>query len=241
MEAAAQYLEEPQELATIEQEASHTLATLHNAAEKLEIVTAEDATHGDELRGELVARRKAVEGWFAPLVDAAHKAHRQLCDRRAIALTPFAETEKIVSSKLVVWHGEQERIRREAEAAAMRAAREEAERRQIAEAEAALDAGDDDRAEAILEAPPPPVLVPRPNFEPAPKLASTAFANRWHAEVVDLMALVRAIAAGKAPLECVQANMIALNGLARSLKGGLTYPGVQAVRETGVRTTRARV
>jgi hypothetical protein len=51
----------------------------------------------------------------------------------------------------------------------------------------------------------------------------------WGAEVYDKLALVKAVAEGKAPLEAVEAAMPVLNGLARSLKGALSVPGVRAV------------
>ena len=54
----------------------------------------------------------------------------------------------------------------------------------------------------------------------------------WHAEVQDLMALVRAVAAGEAPLATLKANQAFLDEEAASKKAGLSLPGVKAIRQT---------
>lgn len=59
----------------------------------------------------------------------------------------------------------------------------------------------------------------------------TAIRKTWSAEVVDLMALVKAVASGKVPLTAIEANMTFLNGQARALKNLLAYDGVRAIEK----------
>ncbi len=80
-----------------------------------------------------------------------------------------------------------------------------------------------------------PIFAPVPTLAPrvaAPAGVSTV--QRWRAEVTSLQLLCRAIADGKVPVHYVEANMTALNGLARANKQALNVPGVRAVPETTV-------
>jgi len=61
----------------------------------------------------------------------------------------------------------------------------------------------------------------------------------YRAEVIDLKALIKAVACGDADLDCLQANQTYLNGRARREKDMLRIPGVTSVcgeRKTTVRT-----
>jgi hypothetical protein len=82
---------------------------------------------------------------------------------------------------------------------------------------------------------PVPVPVMQPRYKPA---AGVSTAQRWRAEVVDLKELCRAVAAGLASIEYIQANLTALNQSARALKSTLNVPGVKAVPETSVTVRR---
>jgi hypothetical protein len=138
---------------------------------------------------------------------------------------------------------QRERERLEREAAALAAAEQrrlqtEAEDRRLQEAAQLEAAGDRAGAERLIAAPvaaplvsPAPVFAPRPPVAAPPKVEGVSFRDAYHAEVVDLMALVKAVAAGQAPLTLLQVNTTALNGLARSLKGALVIPGVKVVSD----------
>lgn len=57
--------------------------------------------------------------------------------------------------------------------------------------------------------------------------------STWHAEVVDIASLVKAVSEGRAPMATLIADMRVLNDAAKSLKGELPkfYPGVRAVEK----------
>ncbi|HEU4401903.1 MAG TPA: hypothetical protein VFT43_07335, partial [Candidatus Polarisedimenticolia bacterium] len=64
-----------------------------------------------------------------------------------------------------------------------------------------------------------------------PKEAGVTFRDAWKARVDDAMALVKAVAEGKAPLAYLTVNQAALDAQARVLKGELRVPGVVAYNE----------
>jgi hypothetical protein len=57
-------------------------------------------------------------------------------------------------------------------------------------------------------------------------------ATRYRAEVVDLLALVRYVAANPHMVNLLVANGPALNAQARSLREAMQLPGVKVVKET---------
>jgi hypothetical protein len=61
----------------------------------------------------------------------------------------------------------------------------------------------------------------------------------WKAEIVDLMALVKAVAEGRAPISLLSGNQVAVNSIAKH-KGTLTYPGIRVYPEIVVRAGNGR-
>ena len=238
------------DVATLEKEA----ATLTETAADFQVTDPESfALAGEFLKG-VAAYIRRVSEVFDPVVEAAHNAHKVAVRQRDALLGPAKSAKLVLGQRMGAWEREQERIRREAEARARqererleREAREcaEAEQRRLREQEetrrieaaAALEArGDAEGAERLLAAPVPvPIVAPAPVFLPTPagaappKVQGLAFTSSWKAEVVDLAALVRAVAAGEQPLTMLQPNQVALNQVARALKGALAIPGVKAV------------
>lgn len=191
---------------------------------------------------------------FDPIVDAAHRAHKVAVEQRKGLLTHALDAERTLKARMALYEQEQERKRREAEAAAARerarleaeerarvAAEQrrlqaEAEEQRLVEAVKAEQAGDKDAAERLVAAPvevapvvPKPVFVPPVVAVQAPRVEGVSFRDEWSAEVVDLSALVKAVAGGTVPLTVIKADQVALNGLARSLREAMSIPGVKAV------------
>ena len=116
------------------------------------------------------------------------------------------------------------KLRQEAEAAA----RKKAEDKQLEEAQLLADLGMDEAAEEALVAEPviEKVRVPEPT-----KAEGTSVRTYYSAEVVDLKALVVAVATGLASHSCIEANMTYLNGIARLEGEAMNIPGVRAIKE----------
>ena len=86
------------------------------------------------------------------------------------------------------------------------------------------------------EPPPPPPPPPPVVFTPPP--APVVRREVWKCKVVDLMALVKAVAEGRAPLECVEANTVYLNKQTVRLKSEFRCSGIEvwSERQTAFRS-----
>ena len=205
---------------------------------------------------------------FDPIDRAQIEARRVTIAQRKKLEEPALMADKAYSRAMGVYEQEQERLRREAAereqrerarleaeerqrvAAEQRRLLAEAEEQRLTEAALAEARGDTEAAERLIEAPvvvPPvtarPVFVPVAPSAPRPAAPGVSFRDNWSAEVVDLAALVRAIAGecpmcrctsphvGSQPITLVAATMPALNQMARALKEAFNVPGVRAVNE----------
>lgn len=169
---------------------------------------------------QLSARRLFVVDFFAPMKRSINHAKETILDRERMVLEPIRQAEGRLSQLLIAYDDEQERQRRLAQRQAQDAAA-------LAEAEQHEALGDAAAAEAALNG---QGLV-QPVVEKAtPKVEGICYREVWSAEIVDLLALVKAVAAGQAPLAYVQANQPALSQAARAIKQELNrIPGVKAV------------
>lgn len=194
-------------------------------AKALTITTVEQqSAAGDELVA-LKGLEKEIGTTFDPIVEAAHKTHKEAVAQRSRHLAPVTEAMGIIKGKMSTFQiAEQKRIDDENRELERQRQLKEAEKLQ--QAQEFSDAGMPEVADELLnqaveEAPP---LV-----QEAPKVAGVAFITAYSAEVVDLMALVKAVAAGTAPIAYLEANTVALNGAARALKQSFMVPGVKLV------------
>jgi hypothetical protein len=70
-----------------------------------------------------------------------------------------------------------------------------------------------------------------------PEVSGLSIRTTRKARVTDLMKLVKAIVAGKAPLDCIEANEKYLNAMAKVSSGDSTIPGTEFYTESGVAST----
>jgi membrane protein involved in colicin uptake len=167
-------------------------------------------------------------------------------ERRAAEARRIAEEEaRRERDRLAAEQREQERIAREAAEAAARAQREAQEAAARGDAEAAARAQEEARqqteaansaqADAQATAMTAEVVSIAPSVAPPAKVSGISGRVNYTAQVDDFMALVRAVAEGKAPVECICANEKFLGAQARAFKkAGALYPGVTAVAERGI-------
>ena len=122
--------------------------------------------------------------------------------------------------------------------AAERAAAEAERRRLEEEAMQALDEG---RIEEAAAAAADSMAVVAPAQAPV-RARGTSVGELWRGEVTDLEALVKAIAAGAAPLSLVQADQSAINAFAKATKQeGEALPGVRFWRESSLSARAAAI
>lgn len=125
---------------------------------------------------------------------------------------------------------EAEELRRKAEEAAAAGRAEEAAKL-AAKAQTTEDKGAA-KAEALQDR---ASLVPTPVIASnTPTVAGISTRKTYAAKVTDKMALIKAVAEGRAPNNVIEPNQTVLNALARSMKEGFAYPGVVLVTDTGI-------
>lgn len=65
------------------------------------------------------------------------------------------------------------------------------------------------------------------NNQLTPKVDGISYRDNWKGEGFDLIATIKAISEGKAPISIVRFDDIAINQLAKSTKGTIDYPGIK--------------
>ena len=177
--------------------------------------------------------RKAIAAHHDPTIADTNKAHKTALAAKERFDRPLKEVEVILKLGIRTWDNEQERLRLEAQRRADEEAQRQNEEARLQQGIAAEQNGASEAdVQAIVEAPsaaPPPVVAP--TYQ---KRQGVSVRENWKAEVVNLDLLVQAVAQHKAPLNCLQANQVALNQLARAQKQALSIPGVRAVNDAVV-------
>lgn len=161
---------------------------------------------------------KVVDGWFGGLRDGI-RADVLLMDRAQL---------EYMQKKL-----REEQDRRDQEAAA---AIEEANRKAAAAREA--DGADEAVAEAVAAEEVAETAIKRAEVPVADMTrtrtaegTTTSLGGKWVAKVVDLMALVKAVATGSAPIEFLASDDSFITRSVQAKNGTISYPGIEISRE----------
>ena len=211
--------------------------TLYDHAQTVTIATVDDYSNAGALLQDIKNRSKQIDELRKSMTSPLDMAKKKIMDFFRPAADKLNDAATIISRTMIAWENEQERIRKEEERKREEEARKRAEEEALAMATEAEQSGDAELAEAIISQ---PVEVAPVKIQSAVPRTAQAFSREvWSAEVTDLMALVKAIATGQAPLNLVQANTTALNGMARSLKSSMKYPGVRAICNKTMTSRRA--
>ena len=210
-----------------EQQLTQEVTDIEFRAESFVIQTPEDYEAAGEF-GKLLKQKAAeVTGFFKPMKDSAYQAHKAVCDREKAMLTPLKNAEKIVKKTMGDYLMEQERIRREAEEAARRAAEEERERK-LKEAMALEAAGDKEGAEAAVEE--AVVMDEATGYSvPAPvksKVSGVSTSKDWEITNID----TAKVPVNFSGMELRPVDQAAVIRLIRASKGSIAIPGI-AYRE----------
>lgn len=157
-------------MATEVQEVETRAVSVVERANAIRVTDSESYVQAGEAWKRLREMEKEARAVLNPVVDAAHRAHKQAVNLRNRIIGPLESTQRYIKGQMEAWDREQERLRleeerrlaeeaRRAEEARKAAELEEARRlrveeeaRLLAEAEQAEAAGNTVLAEAILEA-----------------------------------------------------------------------------------------
>lgn len=207
-------------------EIAERVVSIKAKADAIVVSSQETYDAADALNKSARDEKKAFHAWFDPIDEASKKARQAVIAQGNSIDEPLDYVIRATGDKQAAWfRAEQARIveeKRIAEDAARKAAEDAA----VKVAEELHAAGLSDAAEAALDA---PVVVPRIDIAGPEKADGVSFRTTYSAEVVNLLELVKAVAAGKIPVSYLTADMTALNGWARSTKGTDTIPGVRVV------------
>ena len=217
-----------------EQEAEAQALALKGEVDTLAVI--DQATYDGAMALNKAAydRKKAFHEWFDP-IDEASKRQRQATIAQGKKIDePLDYVIKATGSKCAAWIRAEQAKAAEEKRKAEEEARRKAEEEQLAAAEALQKEGFTFAADAVLEA---PVVIPKVQVAEPVKAEGVSYRDQWGAECVDLMALVKAVAEGKAPLAAVCANATWINQWARLSKGAEALPGVK-VTNTPIQVRR---
>ena len=199
-----------------------------------QIVDAETRAGAIALATECARRVKIVEEEFAEDKKRSYDLWKSICDRINRLVEPYKTAKRVVDAEIARDWQVQERLRREAEARA-RAEAAEAEKRERErlekEAAAKMEEGKYEEAEAALDES-ERVFVPvvaAPTEAPKTQRSaagSVTMVTDISVEVIDPMALIRAIGEGKLPAHFVTFAMGEIKKYVK-VTGATSLPGVR--------------
>jgi hypothetical protein len=209
------------------------------------VVDAADYEYAVGLVKTLRGATKAAQDYYRPFKQAiARLKDKVLARERTDPAEHLNEADRL-DRLCRKWHAEQAAKEAAAKEAAERAAREAAERERaemVARMERAAASVPDPAVQQAIkqeaqQMQAAPLATPRAAFTssiPAVRGYVPAVTT-YGAEVDDLMALVKAVAEGKAPLRYLAANTAELSRDAKASKEAFSVPGVKLVKDTGSR------
>ena len=211
-----------------EQEAQEQAVALRSQVDALQVTDQASYDLAQAINEKAIKGKKAFHVWFDPIDDASKKQRQAVIAQGKKIDEPFDYIINTTGSRAAKWMDSErqkaERLRQEAEAVA----RKKAEDKQLEEAQLLADLGMDEAAEEALVAAP----VIEKVYVPEPAKAQGASVRTYYSAKVDsLVALVKAVAEGKAPIQAIEANMTYLNGRAVLEKDGFSLPGVSVVKD----------
>lgn len=205
---------------------------LREDAKAVQVTTGEQfAAAGEFLKG-VKRYLKGVDEVYDPILKRMRDDLDQTRKEKSDKAAPALEIESAIKRSM---NGYLEDQKKKAEAERQRLEAEQkkkAEDERLALASQAEQLGEHEVAAEILneEVYVPPVKMPAA----VPKVDGIKQTTRWTAEVVDFGALIRAAAEDERLQGYLTPDMVAIRGLARSLKSKASIPGVKFSSETGI-------
>lgn len=173
------------ELAVIEERKQEAVG-LEQKAQAVIVSNDEQAVMASDLAGAIKGSLKTAQEFFAPIVEAAHKAHKIACERRNMVCDPLDRALKIVNDRVAGYTYEQQQKAQEAERKARLEAeeKERKEREKLEEqARAAKKAGKVEEAAHLREQATTVYVAPKPVAAPVRTGTSVRFV--YDVEVLD--------------------------------------------------------
>jgi hypothetical protein len=223
----------------VEKVAAQSSALVVNA-KSIKVIDAATQSQANELLLSVAAMRKQVENTFAPMKDAAHKAHKVICEQEKKVDAPLVEAERILKSGIGEFVQEQRRLARVAEEeqrkVEMERARLESEReaqeRALEDAVVLESQGDLVAAEAVLNNPAPaPVryVAPAPVAAQVAQTAGVGVSMTWDFRITNESII---------PREYMLVNESAIRNAGKTTKGKVKIAGIEFFEKPVVSASR---
>jgi len=227
MNTVIEEIPQAETLPAIVETKTSTIALVNNAR-AFSVITINDRVMSEGISEALQSASKKWDELTLPNKKATHNAYQIALRLHDDLIAELDGARKALKQKQIAFDAEQEAIRCAEQARLQAIAQKQAEDEALAMAAQAEAAGDHEIAEAIVAA---PVVAPTVRIAPTAPTPSRLTAGRsdWTAEIVSLIELVRAVAAGTQPIELLLPNQVALNRMAKALHSGFKVPGVRAV------------
>lgn len=222
---------------------------------KIKVSTPDEYQRAGQLLLTAKSYMKDLEETFGPERTRRFTAHRELCAELNKGLVPAEAIEKALALAITRFQREAELARqieqKRLQDLAQKQAEEEQRQRQIENVlNAAIEAeasGNQELAEQIASAPidSTPAWVPPVILQSnVPKIDGLSSRTAWKARIkgdpgtadydASFLLLVKAVAAGTAPMSLLKLNDTALNQMAKAMKTQLNIPGTEAYQDTGL-------
>jgi hypothetical protein len=204
--------------------------TLLEQAQMITISNPGEYCYAGEFLVSLKRQEKLITEFFKPIKQKIDESKKIVLEKERDAIKPLRMAQELISPLMLSYErAEQEKARMEAVRLRELALRAE-EERILAEALEAEQSGDKFAADEILQEMAEPVNVPTITIQPdIPKINGLGTRTTWTYEVTHFPVLVRAVAAGNAPLQALQVDNVFCGQQARSLKSALKWPGIRAI------------
>jgi hypothetical protein len=235
------------------QEIEEVRSRFLSVALSLKILNQTTLEAGNQLFLEADSRIRAIDEKLDPKRELAYRAYQEWLKLIKELKEPYLKAKTYLNGQVTTYTLEQEKKRREEEEIARQEAvkaemehRKKEEGDRLSQAAELEKAGAHEEAEALIQETveenqkPVEVYVPPPET-PRVVLSGASVKTYYSAKVVNFMKLVKAVAEGRAPSNCLEANMTVLNGLARSLKKEMKIDGVEAVSISSMASTGRKV
>jgi len=196
---------------------------------RAEINSPENENKGGDLLKMLKTIVKSAEDDRTSITGPINASLKLINAKYKEITNPVNAAIKVLNKKMVDYKLEQQRIAQEKE----RIEREEREAKVLEKAAELESQGKDEAAAEVVEA--AEVASETTQTEASKSSvrsdygATTTMTDKWSAEVVDIRILCKAVAEGKADIDCVLPNMPVLNKLAKSMKSDMNISGVTSV------------
>lgn len=199
------------------------------------------AQAGEELKG-IKGKQKALDEDRKSITKPLDEVKKSIMAKYEEPTRILNEAEAVLKGSMLAYSNEQERQRRLEQAKLDEAARVERERlaaeaaQREAEAKAAFDAGNAVEAERIASE--AAALQATASMTTAPvvaqsveKVSGISTRTNWKAEVTDMLALVKFVAANPHMIDLLQVNTTTLNQHAKATKDNTKIDGVRVYSE----------